>query len=91
MPAVVLDTHTIVWYLSVDSRLSASAAAALDSATTAGEFSVPHASERRPSPKGTASTASREREPEKARGSIDRQVSLLSDMMPQCHCFAFSR
>jgi PIN domain nuclease of toxin-antitoxin system len=37
MPAVVVDTHTIVWYLSVDSRLSASAAAALDSATAAGE------------------------------------------------------
>jgi PIN domain nuclease of toxin-antitoxin system len=37
MSAVVVDTHTIVWYLSVDSRLSANAAAALDSATAAGE------------------------------------------------------
>jgi PIN domain nuclease of toxin-antitoxin system len=37
MPAVVVDTHTIVWYLSADSRLSANAADALDSATAAGE------------------------------------------------------
>lgn len=37
MPAVVVDTHTIVWYLSADSRLSAGAADALDSATAAGE------------------------------------------------------
>ena len=37
MSAVVVDTHTIVWYLSADSRLSANAAAALDSATAAGE------------------------------------------------------
>ena len=37
MPAVVVDTHTIVWYLSADSRLSAEAADALDSATAAGE------------------------------------------------------
>jgi PIN domain nuclease of toxin-antitoxin system len=37
MPAVVVDTHTIVWYLSGDSRLSANAAGALDSATSAGE------------------------------------------------------
>ena len=37
MSAVVVDTHTIVWYLSLDSRLSAVAAAALDSATAAGE------------------------------------------------------
>jgi PIN domain nuclease of toxin-antitoxin system len=35
MSAVVVDTHTIVWYLSADSRLSATAA--LDSATAAGE------------------------------------------------------
>src|ERR1039458_5073032 len=33
MPAVVVDTHTIVWYLSADPRLSANAAEALDSAT----------------------------------------------------------
>ncbi|MBI3279289.1 MAG: PIN domain-containing protein [Acidobacteria bacterium] len=37
MPAVVVDTHTIVWYLSADCRLSANAADALDSATAAGE------------------------------------------------------
>jgi PIN domain nuclease of toxin-antitoxin system len=37
MHAVVVDTHTIVWYLSADSRLSAIAADALDSATAAGE------------------------------------------------------
>src|SRR5258707_4334287 len=37
MPAVVVDTHTIVWYLSGDQRLSANAADALDSATAAGE------------------------------------------------------
>jgi predicted nucleic acid-binding protein len=37
MPAVVVDTHTIVWYLSADPRLSANAADALDSATAAGE------------------------------------------------------
>ena len=37
MPAVVVDTHTIVWYLAADPRLSANAAEALDSATAAGE------------------------------------------------------
>jgi PIN domain nuclease of toxin-antitoxin system len=37
MPAVVVDTHAIVWYLSADHRLSAIAANALDSATAAGE------------------------------------------------------
>ena len=37
MPAVVVDTHTIVWYLSADPRLSANAADALDFATVAGE------------------------------------------------------
>jgi PIN domain nuclease of toxin-antitoxin system len=37
MPAVVVDTHAIVWYLSADPRLSAIAADALDSATAAGE------------------------------------------------------
>ena len=37
MPAVVVDTHTIVWYLSADSRLSQGAADVLDSATAAGE------------------------------------------------------
>jgi PIN domain nuclease of toxin-antitoxin system len=38
MAAVVVDTHAIVWYLSADSRLSAKAAGALDSATAAGEL-----------------------------------------------------
>jgi PIN domain nuclease of toxin-antitoxin system len=37
MPAVVVDTHTIVWYLSADGRLSTNAAEALDSATSAGD------------------------------------------------------
>jgi PIN domain nuclease of toxin-antitoxin system len=37
MPGIVVDTHTIVWYLQDDPRLSAKAADALDSATTAGE------------------------------------------------------
>ena len=38
MPAVAVDTHAIVWYLSADHRLSANAAGALDSATAAGEL-----------------------------------------------------
>jgi PIN domain nuclease of toxin-antitoxin system len=38
MPAVAVDTHSIIWYLSSDSRLSAKAADALDSATAAGEL-----------------------------------------------------
>jgi predicted nucleic acid-binding protein len=38
MASVVLDTHAIVWYLPGDSRLSATAAGALDSAVAAGEF-----------------------------------------------------
>jgi len=38
MPAVAVDTHAIVWYLSGDPRLSEKAAAALDSATVAGEL-----------------------------------------------------
>jgi PIN domain nuclease of toxin-antitoxin system len=38
MPAVAVDTHTIVWYLSSDPRLSARAADVLDSATAAGEL-----------------------------------------------------
>ena len=38
MSAVVVDTHTIVWYLSNDPRLSATAAAALDRATAEGEL-----------------------------------------------------
>ncbi|MGA3075170.1 MAG: PIN domain-containing protein [Bryobacteraceae bacterium] len=38
MPAVAVDTHAIVWYLSADPRLSATAAEVLDSATAAGEF-----------------------------------------------------
>jgi PIN domain nuclease of toxin-antitoxin system len=33
MPAVVVDTHAIVWYLFGDARLSLRAADALDSAT----------------------------------------------------------
>lgn len=37
MPALVVDTHTIVWYLAADSRLSANAAEALDSATADGD------------------------------------------------------
>ena len=37
MPAVVVDTHTIVWYLSNDPRLSAKAIAALDQATLEGD------------------------------------------------------
>jgi PIN domain nuclease of toxin-antitoxin system len=37
MSAVVVDTHTIVWYLSNDPRLSRKAAGALDAATAAGE------------------------------------------------------
>jgi PIN domain nuclease of toxin-antitoxin system len=37
MPGVVVDTHTIIWYLSDDPRLSAKAGNALDSATAAGE------------------------------------------------------
>jgi PIN domain nuclease of toxin-antitoxin system len=38
MASVVVDTHAIVWYLSGDSRLSATAASALDSAVAAGGF-----------------------------------------------------
>jgi PIN domain nuclease of toxin-antitoxin system len=38
MPAVVVDTHAIVWYLFGDARLSLRAADALDSATAAGEL-----------------------------------------------------
>ena len=38
MPGVVADTHTIVWYLSKDSRLSPAAHGALTSATTGGEL-----------------------------------------------------
>ena len=38
MPAVAVDTHAIVWYLSSDPQLPARAAGALDSATEAGEF-----------------------------------------------------
>jgi len=37
MPGVVVDTHTIVWYLSADARLSAKAAEALDFVTSATE------------------------------------------------------
>jgi PIN domain nuclease of toxin-antitoxin system len=37
MPAVVVDTHTIIWYLSADPRLSANAVDTLDAATAAGE------------------------------------------------------
>jgi PIN domain nuclease of toxin-antitoxin system len=38
MPGVAVDTHTIVWYLAGDARLSAKAAEILDAATAAGEF-----------------------------------------------------
>ena len=38
MPGVVVDTHTIVWYLSKDSRLSPAAHDALTRATTGGEL-----------------------------------------------------
>ncbi len=37
MPAIVADTHAIVWYLADDPRLSASAARALDDATRSGD------------------------------------------------------
>lgn len=37
MASVVVDTHTIVWYLGGDSRLSRNATQALDNATTNGE------------------------------------------------------
>ena len=37
MPAVAVDTHAIVWYLTSDSRLSFAAGAALDGATTDGD------------------------------------------------------
>ena len=37
MPAVVVDTHTIVWYLAQDARLSQRANDALDAATQSGE------------------------------------------------------
>ncbi len=37
MPGIVVDTHTIVWYLEDDPRLSVRAAEALDSATAAGD------------------------------------------------------
>jgi len=38
MPGVVTDTHTIVWYLSRDSRLSLTAHEALTKATTRGDL-----------------------------------------------------
>ncbi len=38
MPAVVVDTHAIVWYLTSDPRLSSKAAATLRQTTTEGEF-----------------------------------------------------
>jgi len=37
MAGIVVDTHTIVWYLLDDSRLSAKAAEVLDAATASGE------------------------------------------------------
>jgi PIN domain nuclease of toxin-antitoxin system len=37
MAAVVVDTHTIVWYLANDMRLSQKAAAAMDLATESGD------------------------------------------------------
>ena len=36
MSAVVADTHALIWYLDVPSRLSANAVAALDGATASG-------------------------------------------------------
>jgi PIN domain nuclease of toxin-antitoxin system len=41
MPGVVADTHTIVWYLSRDSRLLSAAHAALTAATTGGDIHIP--------------------------------------------------
>jgi PIN domain nuclease of toxin-antitoxin system len=38
MSAVAVDTHSIVWYLTSDARLSANAVAALDQATSNGEL-----------------------------------------------------
>ena len=38
MPGLVVDTHSIVWYLAGDRRLSARAADALDLATAGGEL-----------------------------------------------------
>jgi PIN domain nuclease of toxin-antitoxin system len=37
MPAVVADTHAIVWYLTNSPRLSPAAAQALDDASAAGD------------------------------------------------------
>jgi len=37
MPSVVVDTHTIVWHLSRDARLSARAAGTLNAANSAGD------------------------------------------------------
>ena len=37
MPAVVVDTHAIVWYLDNDSRLSSAAESLLDRATAEGD------------------------------------------------------
>ena len=37
MPAVVADTHSAIWYLANDPKLSAAAAKALDGASVAGD------------------------------------------------------
>jgi PIN domain nuclease of toxin-antitoxin system len=37
MPAIVADTHAIIWYLADDPRLSPSAAGALDRASASGD------------------------------------------------------
>jgi PIN domain nuclease of toxin-antitoxin system len=37
MPGVLADTHTILWYLTADARISRFAIAALDDATSAGD------------------------------------------------------
>ncbi len=37
MPAVLADTHAILWYLTADPRISRPATAALDNATAAGD------------------------------------------------------
>ena len=38
MPAVAVDTHTIVWYLATDKRLSGRAIEALDRASASGDY-----------------------------------------------------
>jgi len=40
MPALVLDTHTILWYLAADPRLSAAARGALLAASESGDAMI---------------------------------------------------